>query len=154
MEESIKLAYLIVAHHQPNHLARLVQALDEEHSSFFVHIDEKVSLTLFQAAVPKAQNIVFLSDRVAVEWGKLSVVQATLKLLQTAIDSGHTFKYFTLLSGSDYPIKDRQAIYACLRASDRQFIRIDRKLTDETQISHHQFIKNLPEGKYFGDLTP
>jgi hypothetical protein len=77
-----------------------------------------------------------------------------LNLVQTAVASGHAFKYYTVLSGSDYPIKHKQDIYTRLQTSDRQFLRIDRKLTNEATHSHRHFIKNLPQGTYFGDLTP
>lgn len=40
-----KLAYLIVAHHQPPKTARLVRALDDADSHFFIHIDAKVDIT-------------------------------------------------------------------------------------------------------------
>lgn len=149
-----KLAYLIVAHHQPNHLARLIQALDDEHSYFFIHIDEKVSLAPFQAAVGQRDNLVFLPNRVNIQWATFSIVQAMLNLLQTAVASGHLFTYYTVLSGNDYPIKHKQEIYRQLQASDCQFLRIDRKLTDEPTNSHRHFIKDLPQGRYFGDLTP
>ena len=111
-------------------------------------------MTPFQAAVPEAKNIVFLSNRVEVQWGKLSVVQAILKLIQTAVASDQAFKYYSVLSGSDYPIKNKHDIYTRLQASDCQFIRIDRKLTAEAKNSHRHFIKDLPQEKYFGDLTP
>jgi len=150
----VKLAYLIVAHYQPNHLARLIQTLNDESSYFFIHIDGKVPLAPFQALVPQHANIVFLPNRVEVQWSKLSVVQAMLKLIQAAVASGHAFKYYTVLSGSDYPIKHKQEIYTWLQTSDCQYLRIDRKLTNEANNSHRQFIKRLPQGKYFGDLTP
>jgi hypothetical protein len=108
----------------------------------------------FKAAVPRQANIVFLPDRVPVRWGRLSVVRAVLKLLRAAAGSGHAFKYYTLLSGSDYPIKSRREIDARLRASDRQFIRIDRRLVGEPRNAHFEFIKRLPPGTYFGDLVP
>lgn len=149
-----RLAYLIVAHHQPGHLARLIRALDQEHCHFFIHIDQKIPIAPFKAAVPRRDAIVFLEQRVPVAWGQLSVVRATLRLLQTAANSGHTFNYYTLLSGSDYPVKARAAISARFQVSDRQFIRIDRKLTREPRNKHSWFIERLPDGRYYGDLTP
>lgn len=149
-----KLAYLIVAYHQPDHLARLIQALDDEKSFFFIHIDEKVSLAPFQAAVGQRANLLFLPNRLKVQWGQFSIVQTMLNLLQTAVASGHEFTYYTVLSGNDYPIKHKQEIYRRLQASDCQFLRIDRKLTNEANNSHRHFIKNLPQGRYFGNLTP
>jgi hypothetical protein len=148
-----ELAYLIVAHHQPKHLARLVRALDQEHSHFFIHVDKRAAMAPFKAAVPRQANVVLLPDRVPVRWGRLSVVRAVLKLLRAAAGSGHAFKYYTLLSGSDYPIKSRQEIHARLLASDCQFIRVDRRLVGEPN-AHFEFIKRLPPGTYFGDLVP
>ncbi len=150
----LKLAYLIVAHHQPNHLARLIHALNDENSSFFIHIDGKFPLAPFQAVVPQRANIIWLPNRVAVEWGRLSVVQAVLNLIQTAAATDQAFKYYTLLSGSDYPIKHKEEIYARLQASDLEFLRIDRNLTNKANKSHHHVLKDLPHGKYFGSFTP
>src|SRR5437764_14304565 len=130
------MAYLVVAHHQPEHLARLIRAMDQENSHFFIHIDQNAAIEPFEAAVPRQANIMFLHDRVPVRWGELSVVLAVLKLLGAAVGSNRAFKYYTLLSGSDYPIKDRRAIHARLQASDREFIRIDRKLVGEPRNAH------------------
>ena len=152
--DSSNLAYLILAHHQPNHLARLIRALDEKGSHFFIHIDAKVPIQPFRGVMVRRNNIIFVPDRVAVEWGKWSVVQAELRLLQVAVDSGIEFKYYTMLSGSDYPIKDKQAIGVYLRQSDRQHIRIDRKLTSDPENPYASKLENLPDGKYFGSMTP
>lgn len=43
----------------------------------------------------------FVADRVAVEWGWFGVLHATLNLIRAAVASGHSFRYFTVLSGSD-----------------------------------------------------
>jgi hypothetical protein len=148
-----RLAYLILAHRQPGHLGRLIHALNHEGSYFFIHIDAKADLRSFQAAVPQFDNVVFISDRVRVEWGRFSVVQAALNLVQAAITSGHSFKYFTLLSGSDYPVKHKEAIKTRLTDGDRQYMRIDRRLTDPEN-THGYLLKDLPSGRYFGDMVP
>lgn len=149
-----ELAYLIVAHHQPEHLARLIRALDQENSHFFIHIDKKVAIEPFEAAViPRQANIVFLPDRVPVYWGDLSVVLAELNLLRAAAASNRAYKYYILLSGSDYPIKDRREIHARLQASNRQFIRIDRKFGGKPGNVHFRFVERL-QGQYFKDLIP
>jgi Core-2/I-Branching enzyme/Glycosyl transferase family 2 len=153
-EPPAEMAYLIVAHHQPAHLARLIRAMDLKNNHFFIHIDKNAALEPFAAAVPRQANIVFLTDRVPVSWGTLSIVLAVLKLLHAAVASNRAFKYYTLLSGSDYPIKDRREIDARLQDSDRQFIRIDRKLAGEPRNAHFRFIERLPPGTYFGDLIP
>jgi glycosyltransferase involved in cell wall biosynthesis len=150
----VKLAYLIVAHHQPEHSSRLIRALNQEDSYFFIHIDAKADLHSFQTVVPQFDNVTFVPNRVLVEWGGFSVVQAVLNLIQAAVTSGHPFSYYTLLSGSDYPIKHKQAIGNRFRNSKCQYMRIDRRLTTDPEDTHARFVKNLPQGRYFGDMTP
>jgi len=149
-----RLAFLIVAHHQPDHLARLVRALDGPGCYTFIHVDAKEPLAPFKAAAPERHNVVFLDDRLEVEWGKLSVVQATLALIDRALASGQAFRYFNLLSGSDYPTKPIGEIVARLMSSDRQHMRVDRRLTSDPAGSHQHVLRDLPGRRYFGDLTP
>ena len=148
-----KLAYLVVAHHQPRHLGRLIGALAEEDSHFFVHVDAKADLPAFEAQVPRSDAVELVADRVRVEWGELGVVEAVLRLLRAAVASGHSFRYFTLLSGSDYPVKHRQAIRSRLLHGDRQYLRIDRRLTDPGN-SHAYLLRDLPDGRYFDGMVP
>ena len=153
-KQPVKLAYLIVAHYQPEHLTRLIGALNHEGSHFFIHLDAKAHLPSFQDAVRGFDNLAFAPDRVLVEWGKFSVLQAILKVLRMAVLSAGPFRYYTVLSGSDYPIKHKRAIQNCLQSAGRQYIRIDRRLTSAPKNAHSYFIKNLPDGKYFGAMTP
>jgi hypothetical protein len=120
-------AYLIVAHHQPNHLARLIRTLDTSKCAFFVHIDAKVDDTIFKDAVGKRANVVFSRRRWKVNWGGFSQVEATMTLLSEAMDSSVAFQRFCLLSGSDFPIKTNGQILSEFD-SDKEFMRIDRKL--------------------------
>ncbi|MCB0179657.1 MAG: glycosyltransferase [Anaerolineae bacterium] len=139
----VNLAYLIVAHHQPHHLARLIQALNHENAYFFIHIDRKVNITPFQQCIPPGPNITFISNRVKVYWAGLSVVTATLRLLETAVKAGLDFRYYTLLSGSDYPIKHKDEIYTRFQqAADSQFISVGCKLTRESGQEYFRKIEN------------
>jgi hypothetical protein len=135
-------------------LARLIRALDDPRHFFFVHVDRKVALRPFQAAVGEHRNVVLVPDRVDVEWAKLSVVQATLNTIRAATRSGRTFERYSLLSGSDYPIKHKSVIRGRLTDSDREFLRIDRTLTLAPGDSHRRVLKDLPEGRYFADFSP
>lgn len=152
--EPVLLAYLIVAHHQPEHVGRLIRALHDGGSYFFIHVDAKSDLAAFQAAVAPFDHVAFASNRVLVKWGRFSVVQAVLTLMQMAVTSGHPFRYYILLSGSDYPIKQKRAIGDHFRNSNRQYMRIDRRLTTDPDNTHAHFLKHLPEGRYFGTMTP
>lgn len=132
----------------------MIRALEHEQSYFFIHIDRKVAISPFKRAIPRRANVVFLPRRVRVAWGTLSVVRAMLRLLRAAAVSGHAFKYYTVLSGSDYPIKEKHEVRARLLMSDRQFMRIDRKLVGEPRNAHFEALKRLPGGEYYGNLIP
>jgi len=128
-----KVAYLILAHTDAPHLAKLVNTLDYR-ARLFIHLDRKADRTAFDAfhLPPSAE---FIPDSVRVSWGAFSIVQATLNLIKAALDSGETFSHLVLLSGQDYPIKSPEAIYRFLTAHpQRQFIRF---LDMTTSPNHH-----------------
>ena len=101
----MKLAYLILAHKNPQLLRREIAALSSKDSTFFVHIDAKSNIDLF--LLLKAQNVFFLEPRIEVFWGEFSQVRAILALISAALASATNHDYFILLSGSDYPLQPR-----------------------------------------------
>lgn len=104
----MKIAYLILAHAFPSHLAKLVTALDgEDHPFFHIHIDAKSGAFLDSPSLDPIKRkgyVNFLTDRVPVYWGGYSMVEATLRLLRHAVETSR-FDYAVLLSGQDFPIK-------------------------------------------------
>ena len=144
----MKVAILMMAHHQPSHLAKLIQALNCDWVHFFIHIDKKVDISEFVRLVPRSSNITFLdtNQRVKVYWGGYSQVKATLNLLKVARHCGEYFERFCLLSGSDFPIKDMNHIKSVFDTK-REFIRVDRRIGDFDSNSHCNFVKYL----YFMD---
>ena len=124
----MEIAYLLVVHNQPNHLARLIQALNVPHAHFFIHVDRKANISDFMKNIKEAPNIHYLKNRERVYWGHISVVNATLKLLREAFYSSTSFKHYVLLTGSDYPIKSNQVIHDTFAKSNSQHIAVERTL--------------------------
>ncbi|HME05572.1 MAG TPA: beta-1,6-N-acetylglucosaminyltransferase [Bryobacteraceae bacterium] len=141
----MQTAYLILAHHQPNHLARLVRALDAPGCAFFIHIDAKTDETIFKETVEPRNNITarsnitFITDRREVNWAGFSVIEATLALLSEALSFSSSLRRFCLLSGSDFPIKSNAQILADFN-STREFMRVDRKLNSGENQPHNRFV--------------
>ena len=141
----MQIAYLILAHHQPNHLARLIRALDGPECSFFVHIDAKADEAMFRARVAGMGKVAFVKQRQEVNWGGYSMIQATLALLAVARESGRSYDRFSLLSGSDFPIKPNAQILSDF-GSAKEFIRVDRRLAlagadyHDTYVSFYWFM--------------
>jgi hypothetical protein len=117
----MRLAYLILTHADPDHLARLIAALREDWTRFHVHVDKKTPKRVFERlhALPQTH---FIPDRVDACWGGYSLVQATLNLMAAARRADPTPDWYALMSGADYPIRSNQALYDFLKSSDREYI--------------------------------
>ena len=89
----IEIVYLIVAHSNPDMLGRLINALDSKRAHFFIHIDKKTDISEFLPFIPIKQNVHLSENRIKVFWGGYSQVQATLNIMEEAINSGIDFKY-------------------------------------------------------------
>lgn len=131
----MKIAYLILAHHQSAHVARMVCRLDDGEATFFIHVDAKADIAPFQRELADAP-VVFAERRRMVNWGGWNMVQATLGLLEQALASSEGFGRFQLLSDSCFPIKSTPFIRDRLSTSDRNFITINHRL-DEDSVFHY-----------------
>ncbi|MBW2046054.1 MAG: hypothetical protein JRI96_14425 [Deltaproteobacteria bacterium] len=138
--QGLKIAYLILGYRQPIHLARLVHALQDNDSYFFIHIDKKSNLDQFKNLLHYEKNVLFINQRVRICWGGFSMVKAILYLLKTATGFQIDFKYYCLLSDADFPIKSKKQIKQ-LFAGKRQFIRIDRRLSGPERNYHFIYIE-------------
>jgi hypothetical protein len=146
----LKTAYLVLAHHQPDHLAKLVGCLDHVDGVFFIHTDLKADEGVFRNALGERRNVVFIKDRYTVNWGGFSQVEATLALLSAAFAFRPSFHRYCLLSGSDYPIKSNCLIQAEF-ASGREFLRIDRKVGSG---EHNGHCRNVTSYWFMDSMDP
>jgi hypothetical protein len=102
------IAYLVLAHSDPQHLKRLIARLLDGDSSVFVHVDKKSDLSKFSHL--QNDKVSLIQKRVPVYWGDFSQVEAILNLLDAALSSKFAINRLVLLSGADYPIKPLQEI--------------------------------------------
>jgi len=105
------IAYLILAHENPNQLKRLAARLTSENAYIFIHLDKKITnVSDYFDALKEIENTYFITQRVIVNWAAYSMVQATLNGLQEIVNTNHQFDYINLLSELDYPIKPNNRI--------------------------------------------
>lgn len=102
-------AYIILAHKQPEQLYRLVARLDDNMSSFFIHIDKTKSLADFNNLADFGNKVQFV-EREASTWGGIGIVLAILNGLQAIKAFDKKIERIILLSGQDYPIKSNDYI--------------------------------------------
>jgi hypothetical protein len=129
------VAYLVAAHHQPAHLARLIDRLDAGPVAFFVHVDQRANLADFQGEVGDAKNVAFLRERTRYYWGGFGLARVMQALFEAAVvDPDHEFRHFVVLSGADYPIKPNEEILAHYARSDANHL----SHWDPTSVPHRR----------------
>jgi hypothetical protein len=127
----MRIAWLILAHHQPHHLAALISALDTPEDRFFIHVDAKAELGGFEQLLGQRDRVVLLGrrDRHTIQWGGFSIVQATLDLIRAARTGSVPFDRFCLLSGADHPIKTPAEVRRTLDC-DLEFLNIEHSMDE------------------------
>ena len=140
-----RLAYLITAHNQPEHLLRMVNALDCAGSAFYIHVDRKADPSVFYSLLGNRDNVHFVANRVNVNWMGFSLVEVSLRLLRLAVE--HGFHYCLLLSGSDYPIKSNDNLFSFFEYADKEYVafwRLDDRPSWLHKIQYYYPIDAIP----------
>lgn len=105
----MNIAFLILAHQQIELVYKQIELLDDPEHFFFIHLDKNYN-PIIEPGVRAKSNVCFFSERIHVNWGGFSIVQATLLLLQNAVNHNVNFDYFILLSGQCLPIQSKATI--------------------------------------------
>ncbi|WP_210649288.1 beta-1,6-N-acetylglucosaminyltransferase [Nocardioides sp. SYSU D00065] len=106
--------YLLLAHDQPAHVARLLRRLHDGESTFWLHLDARVDTGPWRAVLD-LPDVVAVDTRVRCLWGTWSMVEAQLVLLRACLAAAVP-GYVVMLSGQSYPVKSTAHIDAYLTA--------------------------------------
>ena len=106
----MKIAYLILAHTNPQLIARAIGTLSFDDCAFFIHVDKKSGIEEFSRLA--RGNVFFIEPRIPVYWGDFSQIEAILRLLGQAMNGPGNYDYFVLVSGSDYPLRSGKYVNA------------------------------------------
>lgn len=101
--QAMKHAYLILAHNQEKLLIQLLHSLDVKENDIYLHIDKRSEIKLENISESVHNAKVEFVNRISVEWGGYSMIEATMILLKAATKTHHI--YYHLLSGVDLPLK-------------------------------------------------
>src|SRR5258705_6031528 len=92
--DSVKIAFLILAHKEPEQVAKLVDVLSGEGDAVLVHLERSSRAEGFQ-------HPPLIAERQMVTWGGYGMIRATNALLSAASD----FDFAYLLSGQCFPLR-------------------------------------------------
>ncbi len=98
------LAHLILTHSATTQLGRLLAQLTKGACDVYIHIDGKVDLKGFEVFCRNNKQVHLVENRVRINWGGFSMVEATLASLREIMDSDRHYRFINLLSGADYPL--------------------------------------------------
>jgi len=99
-----QVGFVVLAHHLPEQLERLLDALASPSSRFYVHIDRRADRDIHsevQQRLRSRSDVTLLRSR-RTKWGSIGIVLATLEGIKTARQDGAEIVVVT--TGQDYPI--------------------------------------------------
>jgi hypothetical protein len=147
------VVYLVLAHTDPEQFRRLRAALRDD--PVVIHLDAKVG----DPRPFLASDVAPVRDRLDVRWLGYTAVEATLRLLRTAVTEFPDAGRFCLLSGDSYPLRDASTIRDYFAQHDAvEFINIRPMPTPDKPLSRitHYWHEHDPRGgrsaKWFGRL--
>lgn len=122
----MRLAHLIIAHHNPQMLERLVKRLKHPDADIFIQLDKKTDIVGFKY-IEESGNAYFIGNRVNITPGCYSFVQATINGFREILKTGENYSHINLLSSNDYPLKPVTEIHEFLFANaDKTFMHVFR----------------------------
>lgn len=141
----MKIAALVMAHHRPDCLGRLLSRLQGDLWARYLHVDAKADLAPFTHLLRLVNPV---PRRMAVYWGTFSQVEVAVALLRYALEDRENTHFYTV-TGQDYPIKpDSEIASAIARAAyGGNFITIRRMPTRDKPLSRL-------EKRYYSRLSP
>ncbi|RHM59397.1 MULTISPECIES: beta-1,6-N-acetylglucosaminyltransferase [Coprobacillaceae] len=135
----MKIAFLMLAHKSPQQINKLLECLQDSDIDVYIHLDKKSNIKKDIQVYP---NIIYVddADRVDIKWGSVSMVNATIQLIKTMVNSKKVYDYVYLISGQDFIIKDIQELKSFLDNNKGQnFIEI----LDETNSNYYKYRKRV-----------
>ncbi|MFZ6993539.1 beta-1,6-N-acetylglucosaminyltransferase [Curtobacterium sp. RRHDQ66] len=110
-------ACIVLAHEDPAHVRRLVEALDP--FPVFLHCDARTPEAVFRAMTDGLPDRVSVLPRIRTGWAKWENVEAEVSGYRAALDMTDA-SHIAVLTGSDYPLADAAEITGLLAAHREQ----------------------------------
>ena len=105
----VAFAYHILAHKQPDQVARLIRALQHPDDCFVLHFDRRAPASLHALSRELARdnrNVLVQRPR-AVIWGGPAISDLQTEAMQLALEHAPAWRHFVNLTGQDFPLTSR-----------------------------------------------
>ncbi|CAL8102130.1 unnamed protein product [Calicophoron daubneyi] len=101
---------------------RLLRAIYRPHNFYCIHVDKRSSLSYYSAmeeAVRRTgKNVILVpnEDRIPVDWGSVSTLEADILCSRLLLRKDSTWKYWINLTGHEFPLRTNWELVAALKA--------------------------------------
>lgn len=105
----MKIAVAMLCHKNVKQINSLIQAMENEDISFFIHVDKKSIINRDEIS---GKNITVIPKdcSVDIQWGGFGMIEATLQLIEAIRQSKQVYDYIWLMSGQDWPLRSAENI--------------------------------------------
>jgi len=141
--ENIKVAFLLLCHGKVANIVKLlsIDYFDNSNLKIYIHYDKKQSrqtVDELKAFVKTKSNVHFVEKRVSCGWGEYSLVEATLNMMEVAVnDNTFTPDYLFLMSAACHPTKPFESLRSFLSENyGKEFI----------EANDHRYVKWIEGG--------
>ncbi|RZK11368.1 MAG: glycosyl transferase, partial [Flavobacterium sp.] len=110
----MQIGHIILAHKDPLQLQRLVKSILNKDSIVIIHLDLKSDMRVF-SNISEIPNAYFTKNRLSVNWGGYSQVEAVIRSLDELMKLNPNLEYINLLSGQDYPVQKLSKFHEFLK---------------------------------------
>lgn len=120
-----KIAFILLCHKDPDAIIQQAEQLTAVGDYVAIHFDRgasKVAFSAIRKALGPNPNVAFVKKRVKCGWGEWSLVQATLRAVETALTAFPKASHFYMLSGDCMSIKSATYAHRVLDQNDVDYI--------------------------------
>ena len=111
----VRIAFLLMCHKNAAQVNHLIDRLSTENRDFYVHVDSKSQIF---DEINWSEHVIPAKRRIDVKWGQVTLCDAEITLIETALESGKKYDYYWLISAQDFPIKANEYIDAFLEENN------------------------------------
>ena len=148
----MKHAYCILAHNNFKQLQLLIDFIDDERNTIFIHVDKK-SYSLYEekGRVRSRYSKIIYVEPVDVRWGDISLSEAEVRLFSEVLKTNDTYERVHLMSGCDLPLHSQDYIHSYFKKySNVEFISFGKNpdLYKHRLNYYHYFVRYVKNNRF------
>ena len=115
----MKMAIAIQCHNKPEIINELIKFFNDCDIDIYIHVDKKSNI--YNKLLINT-NVYMIKNRIDVQWGKFSQVEATLEMFKLIIESKKKYNYVHLISGQDFMVKNINGFKNMFRNNNKEYL--------------------------------